>query len=205
VFLIIIGGIYSIFNYKYDQIEKSIYEAELRKANEVKQKEKLEYEAEQRRILQEEADQNTKLQYELMCQNIIENSDYYESFSRRFLTDFEKCIYFENSPLDYSYWLYEIYDRRDHELNSDLLRDDCYIKLFKGFRFVELEYPYVITAYEYLPNSIINYYYKSYMIIYIPDEYMDEESLNTISVDFYYSNLTSIVDNLFIVRRPDYV
>jgi hypothetical protein len=189
------GATYVVF--KIDQKENLQFEA--------LQQAELRYDEAQNEKLEYELEQNEKIKYELMFNTIKENSDLYENFSNKFLSDFEKSIYAENCPLEFSFPLYDLYDRLDNEFDNYLLGDECYIKQFREFRFVELLYPRVIKIYKYSPNSTTNYDYQGYMIIYIPDEYMDEESLNTISVDFYYSNLTNVIDNLFIVECPDYV
>jgi uncharacterized protein YxeA len=213
VFLIIIGGIYSIINNKYDQIEKLINEAELRKTNEVDQKEKLEYEAEERKKLeysdeekkrlQKEDFQNQELQYQLILQTVKENSDYYVDFSKKFLLEFEKFGYDEWYAQSGSFDFYKVRDKLENEYNSDLLGhiDNCEIRNVEGIIFVYFKYLDDIIGLDYYAPDPFQQYSYGCSIIYIPDEYMNEESIAIVSGKFDYFTDENIGNNLFVAKQ----
>jgi hypothetical protein len=200
VFLIIIGGIYSIINYKYNQIEKLIYEAELRKTDETHEKEKLEYEAEERIKLQEEADQEEKLQYELMLQTIKDNSDYYVTFSEKFISVYEEFGYNEFHSVYGFYDAFKLDGRLEYDLNSDLVIYESHIRIEEGIRYVEIAYPVNVGGFNYTQDFVEQYFYD-YWIIYIPDEYIDEESITELLTEIYDITLVNVKDNLFVACR----
>jgi uncharacterized protein YxeA len=213
VFLIVIGGIYLIINYKYDQIEKLINEAELRKTDETHEKEKLEYEAEERKKLeysdeekkrlQKEDFQNQELQYQLILQTVKENSDYYADFSKRFLIEFEKYGHDEWYDKSGVFDLYKVRDKLENEYNSDLLGniDNVRIRNIEGVIFVRFKYPNAIIGIDYYAPDPYQQYSYDCSIIYIPDEYMNEESIAIL-----YRFLDGFTDenlgnNLFVAKQ----
>jgi hypothetical protein len=200
---IVIGGTYLINEYKYDQIEKSIYEAELRKTDEAEQEERLYYSDEERKRLQNESEINVELQYELILQNIEENSDYYVGFSKKFLLEFEKYGY------DYTYDTYgdfslgNVIDELKNEFNSNLLGaiSGCQIGNVEGIIFVVLSYPDRIRGFDYyVPDPPWQYSYDC-SIIYIPDEYMNEESISILSIKIDGFTDENIGNNLFVAKH----
>jgi hypothetical protein len=205
VILIIIGGIYSIINYKYNQIEKAIYEAELRKANEVDRKEKIKYEAEERKRLQYEAEQNAELEYELMLQTITENSDYYVDFSNKFLLEFEKFGYDEYYDTYGVFHLEKVIAKLENEFNDDLFGyvSYCYICNIDGIILVYFESNYTIRGVTYPSDNRDCYEWEYYCsVIYIPDEYMNEETINTLKTKSNRFTDENIGNNLFIIKHP---
>jgi hypothetical protein len=190
VILIFIGATYTFI--KYEVIEKLQYETE--------QKEKSEYEREQIKILQKEADQNTKLQYELICQTIVENSDYYINFSKKFISVYEEFGYTKyNAGYDF-FWLNNIDERLEYESNNDLLGNESKIRNEIGIRYVELVYPKYAEVFNYSHEYTVHQIYNC-LIIYIPDEYMDEELINTLNKEIYGTTLEKLKDNLFVAKR----
>jgi hypothetical protein len=177
VLLIIIGGTYAIIEvYKSDKLDKLIYES----------------------------DQNEKKQYDLMCQNIAENSDYYYSFSENFISLFEEYGYNEFHT---GYGFFEhnnIKDELKYESNTDLLGSTGYIQNYEGFIHVVLDYPYSIKVFGYMYDDFTTKYFSDeYVVIYIPDEYMNEEIIDTLNTDVYHSTLKNIKDNLFVAWRAE--
>jgi uncharacterized protein YxeA len=203
VLLSVTGVIYSINNYKYDQIEKLIYEAELRKRNEVEQKEKIEYEAEERKKLQNEAYQNEELQYELILQTIKENSDYYVDFSKKFISEFEKFGYDDLNAQSGNFDFYKVRDKLEIVYNSDLLGNinNCSIRNIEGITFVVYKYPDYIIGVDYnAPDPFRQYSYGCF-IIYIADEYMNEESIAILSRKIDGFTDENIGNNLFVAKQ----
>jgi hypothetical protein len=195
VFLIIIGGLYS----------KNAYESEQR--NEVEQKEKIEYEEERKR-LQYEAEQNAKLQYDLMLQTIEENSDYYVDFSKKFLSEFEKFGYDDYYDTYGVFHLDKVIDKLENEFNSDLLGyvSYCYICNIEGIVFVNFESNYTIRGCSY-PNDNRDYYKWQYdcSVIYIPDEHMNEKSIALLDREISGFTDEKLKENLFIVKYPIHI
>jgi uncharacterized protein YxeA len=224
VIIIIIGGLYTINEYRYDQLEKLIYEAELRKNNEVEQKEKIKFEAEQkkreeieqkerleysddeRKKLQNVADQKAKLQYELMLQTIEENSDFYVSFSKKSLTEFYKYGYDYNYDNNGFFILGYIKEKLENEFNSDLLVNinSSYIVNEEGIIFVMLQYPFRIMKDYYYSSGSVEQYSFDYSIIYIPDEYLNAESIAKLSSEFYGFTDENLEDNLYIAKNSSW-
>jgi hypothetical protein len=203
VISIIIGGTYFINEYKNDQIEKLIYEAELRKSNELEQKEKTEYEAEERKRLQKEAYQNEELQYELILQTIKENKDYYVEFSKKFLSEFEKFGYDDWYAQSGNFGLYKVRDKLEIVYNSGLLGNinNCSIRNVEGITFVGFQYPDAIIGVDYYAPDPFQQYSYDCTIIYIPDEYMYEQSITILSRKIDGFTDENIGNNLFVVKH----
>jgi hypothetical protein len=190
VLLIIILGAYAAFSsYEYAEFERKRDEAK-----EPEQTEAIQYTPEEIEKLQYEADQNYELKYDLMIKTIEENSDYYESFSKEFITEFEKYGYdshYENSG---TFKLRNVEDKMKIEFNSDLLGKECYIRNEIGIIYVDLDYPIAIDVYG---------FYSRYSIIYIPDEYMNDEVITKLNTEIHGSTLENIKENLFIAKLPN--
>jgi hypothetical protein len=175
VILLIIGGIYSINN----------------------------YESEKRSKLQDEANKNSELQYELMLQTIKDNSDYYVNFSKEFISLYEE---FDYDKYDNNYGFYEKYaieERLEYESNSDLIGNESYIRNEIGIIYVQLEYPDRIAVFDDLSDDgKAQYLYQKYCVVYIPDEYVNKESIATLNTKIHYGSLRNVKDNLFIASIP---
>jgi hypothetical protein len=192
--IIIIASNTIIKSYNADQEEQLEYGTNQR--NELEQ-----FDHEKRKQIEDEAEQYRKLQYELMLQTIEENSDYYISFSKRFLSEFEKFIYIEHNPFNFYLTLEDIYDRLDDEFNNDLLGKNCYIRQDVGITYVQLEYPDSIRVLDYAHSSIASYKYSEYWVIYIPDKYLNEEVIDSLSKEVFFKSLKNVKDNLFIAPQ----
>jgi hypothetical protein len=149
VICITISTTYLINEYIYDQGVKQRYEAELRR-----RKETLYY-----KELQKEADQNTKLQYELMLQTIKDNSDYYISFSKEFLSKFETYGYDEYYDTYGVFYLEKVKDKLENVFNRDVLgyEGNCFISNTDGIILVNYRYNYMIKGVSY-PSDRHDYY-----------------------------------------------
>jgi hypothetical protein len=137
-----------------------------------------------------------------MCQNIEENSDYYIEFSKKFISVFEEFgfYWFRNE-----WGFYEPpggSERLEFEINSELLGYESYIRNYGEYSYVELEYPYLIEIFLYCnKHDEYHYFYNKYVVIYIPDEYMNEETIDIINTKHFHSGLRNIKDNLFVAFR----
>jgi hypothetical protein len=204
-----VGVICSISNHNYDQIEKLLYESELRKRNELEQKEKIECKAKERKRLQNEADQNEELQYELILQTIKENSDYYVDFSKKALSEFENYGYDYIYDINGFFVLGNVREKLENEFNIDLLRnsellghiDNCYIANLEGIIFVILQYPNPIIGVDYYVPEPFQQYSYGCSIIYIPDEYMYEQSIAILSRKIDGFTDENIGNNLFVAKH----
>jgi hypothetical protein len=150
-----------------------------------------------------EAEQNEILQYELMCKNIAENSDYYENFSKEFISVYEEFGY---DKYDNNYGFYEKYaieERLVYESNSDLIGNESHIRNEIGIIYVQIEYPFGIAVFDYLSvDGNARYLYKRYNVVYIPDEYINEELIATLNTENHHGSLRNVKDNLFIASIP---
>jgi hypothetical protein len=205
--LTFIAAIYLV--HKYDQNEKTqnetIKQAELQYKEAKKEKEK--YEAEQRKKLQDEADQSLELQYQLIRQTVEENSDYYVSFSKEFLSVFNESAITETFDKNYSFGYLNFESKLENEFNTDLLgrASECNVINFTGITFVDLMYAEPMTGVNYYERDDNRDYYAYEFnvycsVVYIPDEYMNEESINTLNTKIYSSTLENIKDNLFVAE-----
>jgi hypothetical protein len=149
--------------------------------------------------LVKKSDQNEKAQYELMIQTVEENSDYYENFAIKFITKAEEFGYDQNSLTDLRFELFRI-DRNEIEYNNDLLIGGS-IRHNKGVRYVVFEYPARVRVFYSWHNFTAKYFHDTVLILYIPDEYMNEASIVTLS-EYYHQSLIHIKDKLFYVTIP---
>jgi hypothetical protein len=190
-------------SYQSEQIAQQQYEAEQssKLQSQAEESAKLQYEAEQNEKLHYEYEQKAIVDYELMCKNIEENSDYYTEFSEKFISVFEEFVfYWFNNELGF----YEppiSAEILEYESDNDLLGYESYIRNLEGYSYVELEYPDTIDGYAYCnKHDEYHYYHNKYMVIYIPDEYMNKETIDTIMTT-KLRDLTYIKDNLFVAFR----
>jgi aspartyl/asparaginyl-tRNA synthetase len=168
---------------------------------EIEQHEKLSYEVTKLEALQNASDQYEELQYKLMCQIIEENSDYYESFSKKCIFEFKEYEDDEFYAINGFFDLYTIINNKlDNEFNRDLVRYDCRIYNVKGIIFVVLGYPVSIKDFYFSSDSIHLYSYDC-SIIYIPDEFMNEESITTVKTELRLP-IENIKGNLFVMKHP---
>jgi hypothetical protein len=175
-------------------------------ANQIEQLEsehkcKTHYDPEEIEKLQYESDQNAEIQYERICQMIEENSDYYENISKKFISAFEEYAATEPNAYKDSFSLSGIRSKFENDYNHQLLglAEHCYIRNEIGITYVDLEYPISITGVYYSHGYIDDYsYYCS--VIFIPDEFMDEEIISTLNTKIYGKTLKNIKDNLFIAK-----
>jgi hypothetical protein len=167
----------------------------------VEERAQLQYEAEQNEKLQYEFEQKAILDYELMCKNIEENSDYYIEFSEKFISLYEEFGY-DTYKIDRGF--YELYNPNElfeYEFDSDLLGYESHIRNYERYSYVELEYPDTIDGYAYCnKHDEYHYFYNKYMVIYIPDEYMNKETIDIIMTT-KLRDLKHIKDNLFVAFR----
>jgi hypothetical protein len=181
-----------IKSHKTEQYEKWKYEAELNAI--------IKYEGEEIKALQNASNQYEKLQYELMCHIIEENSEYYENFSKKFINEFEKYGYDEYYESNGRFSLGKIQSKLENEINRVLLGYDCYINNEIGITFVTLKYPVSIKVFGFSNGSTRLDSYEC-TIFYIPDEYMNEETIAALNTNVYYNSLEHIKDNLFIKKQ----
>jgi hypothetical protein len=176
-------------------------EEKINRQYEMEQIEKLYYEAEDVKALQNASNQYEELQYKLMCQTIEENSDYYENFSKNCISQFEEYGYDELYTMNDSFDLYTIIENElKNDFNRDLLRYDCHISNVEGIIFVGLTYSKSIEVLYFSDTSThLDYYDCS--IIYIPDKYMNEESISTLKNSGILP-FEHIKGNLFVMRHP---
>jgi lipopolysaccharide export system protein LptC len=147
----------------------------------------------------DKVDQNAKEQYELMCHNIAENSDYYESFSKKFISIFKEYGY--NSYINDTGFLRKPFngEQIEYEADTGLIGYESSIQNHKEITYVVLDYPYRISKFNYCFNHAeYHYYYDRYAVVYIPDEYMDEASIEILSTEVYTGTFENIKDNLFV-------
>jgi hypothetical protein len=143
-------------------------------------------------------EKNAKIQYELMCQNIKENSEYYEDFSKKFISVYEEFGY-DRYDTDCGFYEKHLTEERlEYESNKNLIGYESRILYHKGICYIVLHYPDRIKKFNY--NSEY-YYYDSYAVVYIPDEFMDEVSIETLNIEVYSGTLKNIKDNLFVAWR----
>jgi hypothetical protein len=122
------------------------------------------------------------------------------SFSKKCLTEFEKHGYDEYYIMNGYFDLYTIIKHKlENEFNRDLMRYECYIQNIEGIVFVVLRYPVNIR--------VLEFYYgytglESYdcSIMYIPDEYLNEESIATL--DARILPFEKVKGNLFVMKHP---
>jgi uncharacterized protein YozE (UPF0346 family) len=178
-------------SYKADQIEQL----------ESEHKDKTHYDPEEIQKLQYEDDQNAEIQYELICQMIEENSDYYVNISKKFISTFKEYAATEPNAYKDSFSLSRIRSKFENDYNHQLLglAEHCYIMNEIGITYVDLEYPISING-VYYSHGYIDYYYYYCSVIFIPDEYMDEEIITTLNTKIYGKTLKNIKDNLFIAK-----
>jgi hypothetical protein len=168
---------------------------------EMEQIEKLHNEAEEIKALQNASDQYEELQYKLMCQTIEENYDYYESFSKKCISEFEEDRDDEFYTMNGFFDLYTIIESElKEDFNNDLIKHDCYIVNEEGIIFVQLKYPVSIEMFDFSNGSTHLYSYDC-TVIYIPDEYLNEESIATVYAGFRLP-FENIKENLFVMRHP---
>ncbi|MDR0943138.1 MAG: hypothetical protein LBM41_01240 [Ruminococcus sp.] len=141
--------------------------------------------------------QNHTKEYELMCKNIEENSEYYVNFSKKLISLYEEFGYdefdFENGESELEY-----------DIKSDLLGNKGFIRNELGITYVRLVYPDSIKGFWMINyNLTFRYYYDRYWIVYIPDEYMDEETIDMLSKEHFGSNLNNVKGNLFVSWIPE--
>jgi hypothetical protein len=190
--LIIIGVRYAI--YRHDLNEQLQYEAE--------QSERRQFKIEESIRLKDETDKNTKIEYELMLQTIEENSEYYISFSKKFLSEFEKSGYEQNYPNFHSFGLDKVLDSLENEINRKLVGKDSEVRNEIGIIYVQLYYPFVIRVFDYIDDDFFtHYYYREYAVVYIPDEYMDDDLIAAL-IDEINISLRHVKDNLFLFQYP---
>jgi hypothetical protein len=210
-------------SYQAEQIAQQQYEAEQsakiqaeieqseRLQEEAEQSEKQQQEADQNEQLQREAEQNTrlraeaaqqeKLDYEEMCQYIEDISEQLESVSKLLISVNKEFGYDEDAVSNGFYnnenseeWLE--YKSLIEPLR--FMRDILFVQN-KGYTYVCFYYPTLTTSYEYCEiHSEYHYFGKEYYIIYIPDEYTDEASIDDLN-DFFNGTMQKIADNLFTV------
>jgi hypothetical protein len=223
LFSIALGTFVFIKSHQSEQIAQQQYEAEqssilqskveesAKLQSEAEQSEKLQQEADQNEQLQREAEQNTRLQaeavqqekldYEEMCQHIEDISDKLESVSKLLISVNKEFGYDRDAVLNSFYnnenseeWLE--YKSLIEPLR--FMREILFVQN-KGYTYVSFYYPVLTTSYEYCEiHSEYHYFSKEYYIIYIPDEYMDEASIDGLNV-FFNGTMQKIKDNLFIV------
>jgi hypothetical protein len=174
VLLIVVGSLYAIKIFETNRIEK----------------------------LQYEASQNYELQYESMIKTIKENSDYYENFSKEFISVFEEFGYDRFKTSWGFYERYDIENRLEYEFNYDLLGREGYVNYARGLTYVKLKYHDSILMFDYSQGEDF-YYSDEFWVVYIPYEYMDEETIATISREDFGSGLMNVKDNLFIAWIPE--
>jgi hypothetical protein len=145
-----------------------------------------------------------KNQYELICQTIDENREYYIEFSNEFISVFDKNhpTPEEKSRYGEIYPLLVVYDELKNELNTNLVGYDCrLIKREVGssdIKYVEIEYPYSIESFDFLLRFKTKFQI-AYFVIYIPDKFMSPSILTNILGEDYHSLYRN--DNLFVVKR----
>jgi hypothetical protein len=162
--------------------------------------ERIYYKGERIKEMQNASDLYEELQYELMCQTIRENSDYYEDFSKKFLSEFEKFGYDELYEMNGSFDLQKVDDKLENEINRDLVGHRSHIYNENGIIFVILGYPKSIDVFDFSRGytSLESY---DCSIIYIPDEYMNEESISTLKNSGILP-FEHIKGNLFVMKYP---
>jgi hypothetical protein len=101
-----------IKSHKAEQREQTLFE--------INQHEALQHEARMIETLQDVSDHYEELQNELIYQTVEENYDYYVSFSKKCLVEFEKHGYNENLEINDHFSLYTIInDNLKNEVNGD--------------------------------------------------------------------------------------
>jgi hypothetical protein len=168
---------------------------------EIEKHEKFQYQENRIEAVQNAADQYHELQLRFMYQTIEENSDYYESFSKKCISEFDEYGNEEFYTIEGSFDLYEIINNKlESEFNRDLVGYDCRIINEEGVIFVILGYPMSIKVFDFTDGS---YGLESYdcSIIYIPDEYMNEESIATLEKSGMLP-FENVKGNLFVMKYP---
>jgi hypothetical protein len=203
----------TILHSEVEQNEKLQSEAEqsTKLQSEAEQSEKLQQEFEQdkkRQYLPEERDELQNLsqkyeqvQYELICLTIEKNSDYYKSFSEKCIFEFEENGYAENFAVGDLFNLEKIEDKLEDEYNTDLLSGHMIIHNIEGIILVQLQYAVSIEVY-YFSDGFVDPLSYDCSVIYVPDEYMNEESIAALKTRI--DSLENIKDNLFIVKHTLY-
>jgi hypothetical protein len=182
-----------IKSYKAEQREELLYRIE--------KDTKLYYANEHIMALRNASDQYEELQYRLICQTIEENYDYYESFSKKCISEFEEYRDDEFYIMNGSFDLYTIINNKlENEFDRDLVTYDCRIMNEDGIIFVILGYPVDIKV-LYFSDGYTTL--KSYdcSVIYIPDEYMNEESIATLKNSGILP-FEHVKGNLFVMKYP---
>jgi hypothetical protein len=137
-----------------------------------------------------------------MLQTIEENSEYYMSFSKMFLSEFEKSGYEQNYPNFHSFGLEKVLDNLENEINSELVGIDSAVRKEIGIIYVHLYYPFAIRVFDYIGDDFsAHYYYSEYAVVYIPDEYMDDDLVAAL-IDEINIPLKHVKDNLFLFQYP---
>jgi hypothetical protein len=152
--------------------------------------------------LQYETEQNAKMQYELMCKNIEENSDYYENFSKKFISVFKEYGY-DKFDTDCGFFEKHLTEERlEYDFDSDLVGRQSSILNHKGISYIIIDYPERIEGFNYCnKHSEYHYYYDYYVVVYILDGNMDEASIDILNEEVYAETLKNIKDNLFVAWR----
>jgi hypothetical protein len=149
--------------------------------------------------LQNILDKYEEAQYRVMCLTIEKNSDYLESFSK-------KCLYeFEEYEYDGKLGEYDAFDLRKIEdiledFNYELLSERLFIQSVKGVIFVQLQYAGSIEFYY--SNDFADPSSYDCSVIYVPDEYMNEESIETLKKGM--DDLLHVTGNLFVAKHSRY-
>jgi hypothetical protein len=154
-----------------------------------------------------ESEQNAKLKYELMLKTIEENSEYYTSFSKIFLSEFEKSDYDQIYAIYGSFYLENVFDKLEKEINSELVGEDSVVRNEIGIIYSKIKYPYDIWIIDNFSDDgtpLYKIYY--YWIVYIPDEYMNDELIATLNKEVYSIDLKELKGNLFLASyTPPYI
>jgi hypothetical protein len=198
------------------QIAQKQYEAEQSAIlqSEAEQNAKLQSEAEQSAKVQAEAEQHAKLQaeaekiekyeYEMICQHIEEASEELKSFSKKFLSVYNEYG-FDYFDVNYGFLKRGNSDEQlEYKSNIDILEIMDMIGVAHGTpsnfvveEFVFLEYPARTKVYKYCHiHSEYHYFEKWYCIFYIPDQYLNDESIAALN-EFYDGTIQHVKDNLF--------
>jgi hypothetical protein len=199
-------------SYQAEQIAQQQYETELnaklqsqaeqiaKLQAEVEQSEKNQFTNEDHMKLQNILDKYEEAQYRVMCLTIEKNSDYLERFSKKCLFKFEEYGYDVNFGKGDIFDLRRIEDIFDVDFNIELLRKRSFIRNVRGVIVVQLEYAGSIEFYY--SSDFTNPSSYDCSVIYVPDEYLNEESIEILQSAL--DSLEHITDNLFVAKHSRY-
>jgi hypothetical protein len=211
-------------SFESNQILQQQYESEQSSIlrSEVEQSESLqaESEAEQSSILQSEVEQHAKLQieaelhvkseYESISQRFEEKSEQFDRFAKKFISVYEEFGY---ELFDNSYGFENAGgkpgERLEYESNIDTLDNMDYIRYVpdsKGYSYILFYLPSFVDTYEYCDiHEEYHYFTKRFLLVYIPDAHMDDESIVAIHEEIFNDgDLQRIKDNLFLTIFLEY-